>query len=54
MLCVSLCSQDMQFHLNRNTGALSRSIDRGTRSINFVLNSITFNVVPTIFEISLV
>lgn len=45
---------DMKFHLNRNTGALSRSLDRGTRSINFVMNSLTFNVFPTIFEIGLV
>ena len=45
---------DLQYHLNRQTGALSRSIDRGSRGINFVLTSIVFNVVPTIFEVALV
>lgn len=45
---------DLQYHLNRQTGALSRSIDRGSRGINFVLTSIVFNVVPTAFEVVLV
>lgn len=45
---------DLQYHLNRQTGALSRSIDRGSRGINFVLTSLVFNVVPTIFEVALV
>lgn len=45
---------DLQFHLDRNTGALSRIIDRGTRSINFSLSSILFNVFPTILEVCLV
>lgn len=45
---------DLQFHLDRNTGVLSRAIDRGSRSINFVLNAILFNVVPTAFEVVLV
>lgn len=45
---------DLQYHLNRQTGALSRSIDRGSRGINFVLTSLVFNVVPTAFEVALV
>jgi ATP-binding cassette subfamily B (MDR/TAP) protein 7 len=45
---------DMQFHLNRNTGALSRTLDRGSRSIQFVLNAIVFNVFPTALEVALV
>lgn len=45
---------DLAYHLNRQTGALSRSIDRGSRGINFVLSSLVFNVVPTIFEVALV
>ena len=49
-----LHSMDLNFHLNRNTGALSKTIDRGTRGINFVLSALVFNVVPTIFEVSLV
>ena len=49
-----LHSLDLDFHLNRNTGALNRAIDRGTRSINFVLSALAFNVVPTVAEILLV
>lgn len=45
---------DMQFHLDRNTGVLSRTIDRGTRSINFALSSMLFNVFPTALEVLLV
>ena len=44
----------MQFHLNRNTGQLSRILDRGNRSISFVLNAMVFNVVPTTLEVSIV
>ena len=51
---VHLHNLDMQFHLERNTGVLSRTIDRGSRSINFALSSILFNVVPTALEVSLV
>jgi ATP-binding cassette, subfamily B (MDR/TAP), member 7 len=45
---------DYQFHLDRNTGQLSRTIDRGSRSINFALSSMIFNVVPTALEVSIV
>lgn len=45
---------DMRFHTSRNTGTLFRVIDRGSRSINFALTSILFNVVPTSFEVGLV
>lgn len=45
---------DLSFHLNRQTGALSKTIDRGSRGINFVLSAMLFNVVPTMFELALV
>ncbi|XP_024975864.1 ABC transporter B family member 25, mitochondrial-like [Cynara cardunculus var. scolymus] len=45
---------DLQYHLSRETGALNRIIDRGSRAINFILSAMVFNVVPTILEISLV
>ncbi|KAL4420535.1 hypothetical protein ABPG75_010191 [Micractinium tetrahymenae] len=45
---------DLAFHLSRQTGAVSRVIDRGTRGINFILSSMVFNVVPTAFEVALV
>ncbi len=44
----------MAFHLNKQTGALSKTIDRGSRGINFVLSAMVFNIVPTIFEMALV
>ncbi|CAK9182327.1 unnamed protein product [Ilex paraguariensis] len=49
-----LLELDLQYHLSRETGALSRIIDRGSRGINFILSSMVFNVVPTILEISMV
>ncbi|KAF7997282.1 hypothetical protein HCN44_005559 [Aphidius gifuensis] len=45
---------DLEFHLGRQTGALSKMIDRGSRGINFVLTAMVFNVVPTVFELALV
>ena len=49
-----LFALDHRFHLERQTGALQRTLDRGSRSINFVLTSLVFNVVPTALEIALV
>lgn len=49
-----LHSLDMRFHMARQTGALSKAIDRGTRGINFVFRALVFNIVPTIFEVTLV
>ncbi|KAG5233593.1 STARIK family protein [Salix suchowensis] len=45
---------DLRYHLSRETGGLSRTIDRGSRAINFILSSMVFNVVPTFLEISMV
>ncbi|KAG8336366.1 ATP-binding cassette sub- B member 7, mitochondrial [Homalodisca vitripennis] len=45
---------DLSFHLSRQTGALSKTIDRGSRGINFVLSAMVFNIVPTTFELALV
>jgi len=45
---------DMSFHLSRQTGALSKAIDRGTRGISFVLTSLVFNIAPTLLELILV
>jgi ABC-type transport system involved in Fe-S cluster assembly fused permease/ATPase subunit len=44
----------LEFHLSRQTGGLSRVIERGTRGIQFVLNFMTFNILPTLLEILLV
>ncbi|CAF1494631.1 unnamed protein product [Didymodactylos carnosus] len=45
---------DLSFHLSRQTGALSKAIDRGTKGISFILSALVFNIVPTIFEVGLV
>lgn len=45
---------DLDFHLNRQTGGLSRDIDRGTSGISFLMRFMVFNIVPTLFEIVMV
>ncbi|MFC7608589.1 ABCB family ABC transporter ATP-binding protein/permease [Teichococcus aestuarii] len=44
----------LRFHLDRQTGGMSRVIERGTRGINFVLDFMLFNIIPTLIEILLV
>ena len=44
----------LRFHLERQTGGLTRSIERGTKGIDFVLTFMLFNIIPTMFEIVLV
>jgi len=45
---------DLDFHLNRQTGGISRDIDRGTSSIGFLIKFMVFNIVPTLIEIIMV
>jgi ATP-binding cassette subfamily B protein len=49
-----LHSLSLRFHLDRRTGGLSRSIERGTKGIEFLLTFMLFNVLPTLLEIVLV
>ncbi|KAF2147011.1 uncharacterized protein K452DRAFT_293504 [Aplosporella prunicola CBS 121167] len=49
-----LLKLDLNFHLSRQTGGLTRAIDRGTKGISFLLTSMVFHVLPTALEISLV
>jgi ABC-type transport system involved in Fe-S cluster assembly fused permease/ATPase subunit len=44
----------LRFHLERQTGGMSRDIERGTAGIRFLLNFMLFNILPTILEIALV
>jgi ATP-binding cassette subfamily B protein len=44
----------LRFHLDRQTGGLSRAIERGIRGTEFLLSYLLFNFVPTIVEILLV
>ncbi|NRA67926.1 MAG: ABC transporter ATP-binding protein/permease [Pseudobacteriovorax sp.] len=49
-----LHSLPLQFHLDRQTGGLSRVIERGTGAIRFVMSFLIFNIGPTLFELALV
>jgi ATP-binding cassette, subfamily B, heavy metal transporter len=44
----------LRFHLDRQTGGLSRAMDRGTRAIETVLRFAVFNILPTLLEVALV
>lgn len=45
---------DLNFHLNRQTGGLSRDMERGTSGISFLMRFLVFNIVPTLLEITIV
>ncbi|KAI9830236.1 MAG: Iron-sulfur clusters transporter atm1, mitochondrial [Sarea resinae] len=49
-----LLQLDLRFHLSRQTGGLTRAIDRGTKGISFLLTSMVFHILPTALEISMV
>ena len=44
----------LRFHLERQTGAISRDLERGTRSVSTVLNYAVFNILPMLVEFVLV
>ncbi len=44
----------MRFHMNRQTGGLSRVIERGIKGIDFLLSFMLFNILPTLLEIIMV
>ena len=44
----------LRFHLARQTGGLTRDIERGTRGISMLINFTLFSIVPTLVEITLV
>ena len=41
----------LRFHLSRRTGEITKTIDRGTKSINTMLYFMLFNIAPTIIEL---
>ncbi|WP_372881925.1 ABC transporter ATP-binding protein/permease [Psychromonas sp.] len=45
---------DLDFHLNRQTGGLSRDMERGVSGIHFVMRFMIFNIIPTLLELSFV
>ena len=44
----------LRFHLDRQTGGLSRVVERGAKGIEFLLTFLLFNVLPTLLEIAMV
>ncbi|HMW78040.1 MAG TPA: ABC transporter transmembrane domain-containing protein, partial [Rhodocyclaceae bacterium] len=44
----------LRFHLERQTGGVSRDIERGTRSIGSLISYSLYSILPTLVEISLV
>jgi ATP-binding cassette, subfamily B, heavy metal transporter len=44
----------LKFHLDRQTGGLTRAIERGAKGIEFLLFFVLFNVLPTLIEIAMV
>lgn len=44
----------LRFHLNRKTGAISRDLERGTRSVSSLMNFLVFSTIPIIVEFSLI
>lgn len=49
-----LLQLDHSFHVSRNTGAITKSIDRAVKGLGFLFNSLVFNIIPTTVEIGLV
>ena len=44
----------LDFHLSRRTGAVTKVVERGTKSIDTMLYFLLFNIAPTVLELSLV
>jgi ABC-type transport system involved in Fe-S cluster assembly fused permease/ATPase subunit len=49
-----LHSLSLRFHLNRQTGGMTRDIERGTRGISSLVSYTLFSILPTLVEITLV
>ena len=44
----------LRFHLARQTGGLTRDIERGTRGISSLMSYLLFSILPTLIELALV
>ena len=49
-----LHSLSLRFHLDRQTGGMTRDIERGTRGIGTLMNYMLFSIIPVILEFGLV
>ncbi|CAA6661896.1 unnamed protein product [Spirodela intermedia] len=54
MICLSLFFCHNFLLRSRQTGALNRIIDRGSRGISFILSALVFTTLPTLLEIAMV
>jgi ATP-binding cassette subfamily B protein len=45
---------ELNFHLDRRTGGLSRDIERGVTGVGFLLRMMVFNILPTLLELVMV
>ena len=45
---------ELEFHLSRQTGGISRDIDRGGNGFSFLMRMLVFNIVPTLIELGMV
>ena len=45
---------ELDFHLSRQTGGISRDIDRGTNGINFMMRFMVFNILPTLVQLVII
>ena len=50
-LFAHLHSLSLRWHVSRKTGEVLRVVDRGTSSVNNLLNYIVFSIMPTIVDI---
>ena len=44
----------LRFHLERQTGSITRDLERGTQSLSSIINYMVFSIVPTFVELGLV
>ncbi len=44
----------LRFHLERQTGSITRDLERGTQSLSSIINYMVFIIIPTIVELVLV
>ncbi len=44
----------LRFHLERQTGGLTRDIERGTRAVNSLISYSLYSIIPTLIEVTMV
>jgi ABC-type transport system involved in Fe-S cluster assembly fused permease/ATPase subunit len=49
-----LHAMSLRFHLERQTGGMTRDIERGTRAVNSLISYSLYSIVPTLIEVAMV